>query len=126
MDFGPYCNHHGQLNRAGSSLHLRASGRAPLELLTVRNPARRCPHLVLPFAGEGPNLAMYDGAELARGSVADPEDLEALLARYEDELFPKAERFARGSAHSAKLFFADTAQRSVVDIFKERLRAIEP
>ena len=46
-------------------------------------------HLAPP-AGEGANQAMFDGAMLAR-----PDDVEAALASYEEEMF------ARGSAAAA-------------------------
>ncbi|MEW1816885.1 hypothetical protein AB0422_17740 [Streptomyces diastaticus] len=64
-----------------------------------------------PFAGEGANLAMLDGAELAAALLARPQDPERALATYEAALFPRGERAARESAESLELCFGPDAAR---------------
>lgn len=62
-------------------------------------------HVMSPFAGEGANLAMYDGAELAAAIAAHPGDTEAALTAYEEALFPRSEASATDSAQSLDTMF---------------------
>uniref|UniRef100_A0AAU3H2T2 Flavin-dependent monooxygenase n=1 Tax=Streptomyces sp. NBC_01401 TaxID=2903854 RepID=A0AAU3H2T2_9ACTN len=74
-------------------------------------------HLMSPFAGEGANLAMIDGAELGQALAAHPGDVEAALSAYESVLFPRSERTARDSAESQETLFHDRAPQPLLDMF---------
>lgn len=80
-------------------------------------------HLMSPFAGEGANLAMYDGAELANALVSHSHNVEAAFTAYEVALFKRSAGVAEQSAQNLKRFFDDAAPWSVVDLFKGALKA---
>jgi 2-polyprenyl-6-methoxyphenol hydroxylase-like FAD-dependent oxidoreductase len=74
-------------------------------------------HLMSPFAGEGANLAMYDGAELGMAIAAHPGDVEAAFIAYERDLFPRSASAAAEADRNMKLFFDENSPQSVVDLF---------
>lgn len=78
-------------------------------------------HLMSPFAGEGANLAMYDGALLGEAIVANPGSIEAALIAYEKELFPRSAETAAETDSNLRLFFNETAPQGLIDLFTQYL-----
>lgn len=74
-------------------------------------------HVMSPFAGEGANLAMIDGADLGEALVEHPGDVEAALAAYENAMFARARSSAQESADSLEMMFAPTAPRPLLEMF---------
>lgn len=74
-------------------------------------------HLMSPFAGEGANLAMYDGAELGKAIAANLGDVETALALYEKDLYSRSAAAAGEADRNLRLFFNDRAPQSVVELF---------
>ncbi|MFF2520670.1 FAD-dependent oxidoreductase [Streptomyces liangshanensis] len=75
-------------------------------------------HVMSPFAGEGANLAMLDGAELALALAAHPGDTEAALTAYEKDLFPRSEASAVDSAASLDSMFGAQGLEQMVEFFR--------
>lgn len=76
-------------------------------------------HLMSPFAGEGANLALYDGAELGTLLAAHPGDVEGALGAFEQDMFARSAPLALESARNLTLFFNDNAPQSAVDLFAQ-------
>jgi 2-polyprenyl-6-methoxyphenol hydroxylase-like FAD-dependent oxidoreductase len=74
-------------------------------------------HLMSPFAGEGVNLAMIDGADLATAIIEHPDHIEAAFAAYEAAMFPRAEETAIGSAAGLELAFEANSPQGLLDFF---------
>jgi 2-polyprenyl-6-methoxyphenol hydroxylase-like FAD-dependent oxidoreductase len=74
-------------------------------------------HLMSPFAGEGANLAMFDGAELGLAIAAHVGDTEAALTAYEDALFPRSEESAAGSAEMLQTMFGADGLEKMTEFF---------
>ena len=73
-------------------------------------------HLMVP-SGEGANLAMFDGAELAKAIVTHPGDLEAALTAYELALFPRSAAEAADAEEIQRVCLGPDAPQSLVDFF---------
>ena len=78
-------------------------------------------HLASP-AGEGANLAMFDGAELGKAIAARPDDIEAALAAYEAAMFARSESAATDAHLVLDLCLGDRAPLSLVDFFTGAVR----
>jgi 2-polyprenyl-6-methoxyphenol hydroxylase-like FAD-dependent oxidoreductase len=62
-------------------------------------------HLMAPFGGDGVNLAMLDGAELARALAEEPT-IDQAIERYESTMLPRSGPIAVGANRALDEFFA--------------------
>jgi 2-polyprenyl-6-methoxyphenol hydroxylase-like FAD-dependent oxidoreductase len=77
-------------------------------------------HLMAP-SGEGANLAMFDGAELARAIAAQPDNIEAALAAYEEPMFARSATEAAGARFILDLCVGERAPYGLVDFLAGKL-----
>jgi flavin-dependent dehydrogenase len=72
---------------------------------------------LMPPAGEGANLAMFDGAELGKAIAAHPDDIEAALTAYEEALFPRSESEYADAYEILELCLGDRAPFGLIEFF---------
>jgi 2-polyprenyl-6-methoxyphenol hydroxylase-like FAD-dependent oxidoreductase len=72
---------------------------------------------LMPPSGEGANLAMFDGAELARAIAEHPGDLEAALAVHEAAMFPRSAAEAAEAHLTLDLCLGDRAPLGLIELF---------
>ncbi|KAL1875086.1 hypothetical protein Plec18167_005756 [Paecilomyces lecythidis] len=85
-------------------------------------------HVSTPFVGEGVNWAMYDALVLAdriieqynrsNDDIAD-DRLELAVAKYEEEMFPRAKDFIERCMASEELCFSENAAQRLAAIFHD-------
>ena len=73
-------------------------------------------HLMLP-AGEGANLAMFDGAELGKALVKHGDKVEAAVREYEEAMFPRSAKSAQESVDGLEYCFGARAPHGLVALF---------
>lgn len=77
-------------------------------------------HLMSPFSGRGANLAMLDGADLAR-AVLDSPTVDAAVTAYESVMLPRAAEAAEGAAEGiAGAFAPDSAEQTLAHLTAHR------
>lgn len=74
-------------------------------------------HVMSPFAGEGANLAMYDGSLLALAIADRPDDIDSALVAYEGDLFPRSAMAAQESVDSLAVIFREDSPQGLADMF---------
>jgi len=74
-------------------------------------------HLMSPFAGEGANLAMLDGAQLGRAITGRLADTDQAIAEYEEALFGRSAIKAQESVDGLAMCFAENAADQLSAMF---------
>ncbi len=74
---------------------------------------------LMPPSGEGANLAMFDGAELAAAIVVHPGDIETALAAFEAAMFARSAAEAVDAHEIIDLCLGDQAPYGLVEFFKK-------
>ncbi|MFG2673577.1 FAD-dependent oxidoreductase [Streptomyces sp. NPDC048445] len=72
---------------------------------------------LMPPSGDGANLAMFDGAELAKAIAAHPDDVEVALTAYEEALFARTVPFYADAHEMLDLCLGDRAPFGLIDLF---------
>ena len=67
--------------------------------------------------GEGANLAMLDGAELAQAITNDPNDIDTAIAAYEQTMFQRSAAEAAAAHETVELIFGTGAPHALANLF---------
>ncbi|HEV2638596.1 MAG TPA: NAD(P)/FAD-dependent oxidoreductase [Actinocrinis sp.] len=78
---------------------------------------------LMPPSGDGANLAMFDGAQLAQAIAAHPDDVEAALAGYEAEMFARSEAFAADAHEILDLCLGERSPFGLIDLISGAMYA---
>lgn len=73
-------------------------------------------HVTLP-GGEGANIAMLDGAELAEAIAAHPDDIETAFTAFEQVMFARSAEEAIAAHETIDLIFGDRAPMGLANLF---------
>ncbi len=68
-------------------------------------------------SGEGANLALFDGAELAKAIVAHPGDLEAALVQHERAMFMRSHAEAAEAVKIHDVMFGERSPTALLEFF---------
>ena len=83
-------------------------------------------HLMTPFAGVGVNVAMEDALKLGRSIVTNKQassfNRSAAISAYEDEMFARAEVYAKETWMYLNLFFHERGGQAMWEHFAEAKR----
>ncbi len=72
---------------------------------------------LMPPSGEGANLALFDGAELAKAIVAYPDDLELALATHERAMFERSQAEAAEAVKIHEVMFGERSPTALLEFF---------
>ncbi|MBF6176384.1 FAD-dependent oxidoreductase [Nocardia blacklockiae] len=73
---------------------------------------------LMPPVGEGANMALLDGAQLARSLAAHPDDFPSAIEEYEREMFARTSAIGRESARIQELLTQPDASRRMLAFFR--------
>lgn len=85
-------------------------------------------HVMVPFAGEGANLAMLDAAELADAIAAsqDEESLKRKVNEYEKVMLERANRASEESLRNMDLFISEEGAEAAGSLMKQLMAGGPP
>jgi 2-polyprenyl-6-methoxyphenol hydroxylase-like FAD-dependent oxidoreductase len=81
---------------------------------------------LMPPTGEGANIAMYDGSELAAAIAAHPDDIEAALAQYEEPMFARAAAETPEAPRMFDLMYGADTPQSFIDFLTNAAPPVWP